>query len=42
MAAITIADELSEANRRIAELEVEIIDLKSDRDDADKRAGRMG
>ncbi len=31
MAAITIADELSEANRRIAQLEVEINDLKSDR-----------
>lgn len=31
MAAITIADELAEANRRIAGLEVEIINLKSDR-----------
>jgi cell division protein ZapA len=31
MAAITIADELAEANRRIAGLEVEIVNLKSDR-----------
>jgi cell division protein ZapA len=31
MAAITIADELAEANRRIAERDVEIINLKSDR-----------
>lgn len=30
MAAITIADELAEANRRIAELEVAIVNLKSD------------
>jgi cell division protein ZapA len=31
MAAITIADELAEANRRIAQLEVEIVNLKSDK-----------
>lgn len=31
MAAITIADDLAEANRRIAELEVEIVNLKSHR-----------
>jgi cell division protein ZapA len=31
MAAITIADELAEANRRIAALEVEVVNLKSDR-----------
>jgi cell division protein ZapA len=31
MAAITIADDLAEANRRIAERDVEIINLKSDR-----------
>lgn len=31
MAAITIADELSEAKRRIAGLEVDVVNLKSDR-----------
>jgi cell division protein ZapA len=31
MAAITIADELAEAHRRIAQVEVEIVNLKSDR-----------
>lgn len=31
MAAITIADELAETHRRIAELEVEVVNLKSDR-----------
>jgi cell division protein ZapA len=31
MAAITIADELAEANRRVAQLEVEIVNLKSDK-----------
>jgi|ERR1700684_877976 cell division protein ZapA len=31
MAAITIADDLAEANRRIAERDVEIVNLKSDR-----------
>ncbi len=30
MAAITVADQLAEANRRIAELEVELLNLKSD------------
>ncbi|HLH11721.1 MAG TPA: cell division protein ZapA [Methylovirgula sp.] len=31
MAAITFADELAEANRRIAEREVEIVNLRSDK-----------
>jgi cell division protein ZapA len=30
MAAITVADQLAEANRRIAELEGQLLDLKSD------------
>jgi cell division protein ZapA len=30
MAAITVADQLAEANRRIAELEVELLNLRSD------------
>lgn len=33
MAAITIADQLSEANRRNAQLEVELLNLKSDASD---------
>jgi cell division protein ZapA len=32
MAAITVADQLAEANRRIAELEVELLNLRSDAD----------
>jgi cell division protein ZapA len=33
MAAIVVADQLSEANRRIAELEVELVNIKSDASD---------
>ena len=33
MAAIVVADQLAEANRRIAELEVELVNIKSDASD---------
>ncbi len=45
MAAITVADQLAEANRRIVELEGQLLDLKSDashvESDHDKWADRL-
>src|ERR1700722_9262762 len=40
MAAIVVADQLAEANRRIAELEVELINIKSDASDRLTDQGR--
>lgn len=39
MAAITIADELAEAHRRIAQLETEVVNLNSDRTSLESEQG---